>query len=212
MGYIYMDESGCLGFDFTKRKTSTHFIVTFLFVPNQNRIHKIVSKTFRSLPKREIKGHCGVLHASKAHPHTRMRLLTLLSQEKEVSIMTIRLNKRKVYTRLQDEKTVLYNYITNILLDRIITRKLIATHEPITLVASRRETNRFLNENFRNYLESQLSQKVPAINVRIAPADSEKGLQAADFASWAIFRHYEHNDPSYRDVIRALIVEDSPLF
>lgn len=29
MAYIFMDESGCLGFDFTKAKTSMHFIITF---------------------------------------------------------------------------------------------------------------------------------------------------------------------------------------
>lgn len=39
--------------------------------------------------------------------------------------MTILLNKRKVYTRLQDEKVVLYNYVTNILLDRIFTKRLL---------------------------------------------------------------------------------------
>jgi len=29
--YVYMDESGDLGFDFTKRKTSKYFTITFLF-------------------------------------------------------------------------------------------------------------------------------------------------------------------------------------
>jgi hypothetical protein len=66
--------------------------------------------------------------------------------------MSIYLNKEKVYIKLQNEKHVLYNYVTNILLDRIITKKLLKDNN-ITLIASRRETNKFLNENFKNYLE-----------------------------------------------------------
>ena len=72
--------------------------------------------------------------------------------------MTIYLNKLKVYTRLQDEKQILYNYVTNILLDRIITKKLVDKTKRIHLIASRRETNKFLNENFKK-LFNEPSQK-----------------------------------------------------
>ena len=54
-----------------------------------------------------------------------MYLLNMLREHDDISVMVIRLNKKKVYTRLQDEKAVLYNYITNTLLDRIITKNLL---------------------------------------------------------------------------------------
>jgi hypothetical protein len=53
-----------------------------------------------------------------------MKIFSEISK-KEISIMCIYLNKSKVYTKLQDEKHVLYNYVTNILLDRIFTKKLL---------------------------------------------------------------------------------------
>ena len=123
------------------------------------------------------------------------------------------LNKSKVYTRLQDEKQVLYNYVTNILLDRIYSKKLIPVHEPIHLVASRRETNRFFNENFKKYLSSKVypNQKLQ-MNVEIKSPSDEKCLQVVDFACWAIFRKYESGDDSYRKVIREKILEESGLF
>jgi hypothetical protein len=34
MGYIYLDESGDLGFNFDNRKTSKFFVITFLFTTN----------------------------------------------------------------------------------------------------------------------------------------------------------------------------------
>lgn len=70
----------------------------------------------------------------------------------DASILIIRLDKTKVYTRLHDEKHVLYNYVINILLDRMISKKLVPLDKPIRFVASRRETSKFLNENFTNYM------------------------------------------------------------
>ena len=67
---------------------------------------------------------------------------------KDISIISIILNKIKVYTKLQDEKPILYNYVTNILLDRVFTKKLIPVEKILTLIASKRETNKFLNQNF----------------------------------------------------------------
>lgn len=70
--------------------------------------------------------HCGTLHCSHEHPKVKMKMLSLISKNKaDLAIMVIRLNKKRVYAALPNEKDVLYNYITNILLDRIFTRKLV---------------------------------------------------------------------------------------
>ena len=127
--------------------------------------------------------------------------------------MTIYLNKLKVYTRLQDEKQILYNYVTNILLDRIITKKLVDKTKKIHLIASRRETNKFLNENFKNYLTNQARNNYRVdIKIEVKTPYEEKGLQAVDFISWAIFRKYEYGDDSYYNIIKEKIVEENSLF
>lgn len=124
MAYIFMDESGDLGFDFRKPKTSKYFVISFLFARDRNRVERIVKKIFRSLSRKELRHHYGELHAYKETRKTRMKIIQLLMIE-DVSIICIYLNKRKVYTKLQDEKHVLYNYVANILLDRIFTKKTI---------------------------------------------------------------------------------------
>ena len=211
MGYIFLDESGDLGFNFKKLKTSKYFVVAFLFVENKSSIEKIVKKTHAEL-KKKYKRRFGVLHSVKERPITRQRLLKRLN-EKDCAIMTIYLNKRKVYTKLQDEKQVLYNYVTNILLDRIYSKRLVAGKNKITIVASRRETNRYLNENFKTYLNNQAKNhhKVEVEAVIKTPFE-EKSLQVVDFVSWAIFRKYEYGDDSYYNIIRNKIVEENPLF
>jgi len=211
MAYIFLDESGDLGFDFSKPKTSKVFVVTCLLTVDKRPIEKIVKKTHSELQKK-YKKRFGLLHAVKEKTITRQRLLRRL-KEKEISIMTIYLNKKKVYTKLRDEKQVLYNYVTNILLDRIYTRKLIPLAGTIELVASKRETNKFLNENFKNYLNTQIKNRHKVdIKITIKTPFEEKTLQAVDFVSWAIFRKYEYEDESYYNLIRSKVIEENPLF
>lgn len=211
MAYIFLDESGDLGFDFSKKKTTKYFLATFLFVENKRPIEKLISKLHSGLRKKyKIRG--GVLHACGEEPVTRARFCKKII-EKDCKIMTIFLNKRRVYTKLQNEKVILYNYVVNILLDRITSRKFISKDDPINFVASRRETNKFLNLNFKNYLENQSrnNHKLP-ITVKIKTPAEEKCLQAIDFISWSIFRKYEYGDDSYYNIIKELIIEENPLF
>ena len=211
MAYIFLDESGDLGFNFANRKTSRFFIITCLFTENKRPIEKIVRKTHSELKKKH-KRKTSVLHAVKEKPVTRRKLLSRLN-ERDGNIMTIYLNKKKVYTKLQDEKQVLYNYVANILLDRICSKKIIYMGTDINLIASRRETSRFLNENFKNYLNNQVQTRHKInIDICIRTPSEEKALQAVDFISWAIFRKYEYNDDSYYNLIKNKIVEENPLF
>jgi len=212
MAYIFMDESGDLGFNFDKKKTSKFFVITFLFVKEKIPIEKIVKKIFHEFSKQELKFHPSMLHCFKEKPKTRQKVLKLLVS-KDVNIITIYLNKKKVYTTLHNEKHVLYNYVANILLDRVYTKKLIPIDMPIFLIASRRETNKFLNTNFKNYIANQLQKNHnPKIVIEIKPPHEEKGLQVVDFVCWSIFRKHEHGDESYYNLIKQKIVEENPLF
>lgn len=211
MGYLFLDESGDLGFDFKNSKTSRCFVITCLFAEDKKPIEKIVKKTHSELSKK-LKRRLGVLHCFRERPLTRQRLLRRIS-EKECLIMTIYLNKSKVYTRLHDEKQVLYNYVANILLDRIYSKKMIPIQGKIYLIASKRETNKFLNENFKSYLNRQVENNYKArMEIQIRSPHEEKSLQAVDFISWAIFRKYELGDDSYYRLIKGKIAEENSLF
>jgi len=212
MVYIFLDESGDLGFNFNKKKTSNFFIVTFLFFPGEKRIvEKIVSKTHSEL-KKKFKRRIGVLHAVKEKPATRKRILRRLNRI-SCSIMAICLNKNKISSTLQDEKRVLYNYVTNVLLNRVYSKKAIYCKEPINLIASRRETNKSFNENFKNYLNRQVKNNHQCdINILIRTPSEEKALQMVDFISWAMFRKYEKGDKSYYKIFKQKIIEENSLF
>ncbi len=153
-----------------------------------------------------------MLHAYTEQPITRQRLLKQVSNT-DCEVLSIILNKKKVYTNLQDEKVVLYNFVTNILLDRLFTRRPIPISDQVVLIASQRETNQYFNKNFKEYLLKQVQGRhKSAITIEIKTPTQEKSLQVADFVSWAIFRKYEKGDNSYYDLIKSKILEESPLF
>lgn len=89
-------------------------------------------------------------------------------------LMTIYLNKSKVYTNLQNEKHLLYNYVVNILLDRITTKKVIPTKDTIEFIASRRETSKLLNQNFLGYLKRNVASKPFTLDFHIKTPLQEK--------------------------------------
>ncbi len=212
MAYIFLDESGDLGFDFEKSRTSKFFLITFLYCKNKRPIEKIVALTHAELKKQhKMKG--GILHCYQQKPITRQRLLNRLAGC-DCCVMTIYLNKRRIYAYIQNETDALYSYLTNILLDRILTKKLLGSNpDNIQLIASRKETNKFLNKNFRKYLENEIrNNHGTEIKVEIKMPHEEKGLQAVDFVSWAIFRKQEYEDESYYNLIKSKIIEESPLF
>jgi len=208
-----MDESGDLGFDFKKKKTSRYFVVTFLMIDDPKPWNKLIQKTIAWLSKVERKRHNGVLHFHKEHPKLRYKLLWSIAQL-NVSIMAIYVDKKHVYTRLHDEKHVLYNYITNILLDRVVTKKLLPTDD-LKLIVAKRETNKFLNQNFHNYLQKKANgDHKLAISIAIEPYSktAHKCLQLVDAAAWTIFRKREHQDDSYYQQIKDKIIEENKLF
>jgi hypothetical protein len=94
-----------------------------------------------------------------------------------------------------------------------LSKKLVPREGPIALIASKRETNRFLNENFKDYLEKQaVNNHRIELTVDIKTPSEEKSLQAVDFVSWAIFRKYEYGEEQYYREVKAAIVEENPLF
>lgn len=211
MAYIFLDESGDLGFDFKKKRTSKFFVVTVLFVEQKRPVEKLIRKVHAGLRKK-YKMRTSVLHATKEDPVNIARICRGLII-KHCKVMTIYLDKFKVYTNLRDEKHVLYNYIVNILLDRIINRRIVSKKDKIVLVASRRETNKFLNENFREYLRRQIKNNHETeFVVEIKTPAEEKCLQAADMASWSIFRKYEYKDETFYQILKPIIIEENALY
>lgn len=209
MTYIYMDESWDLGFDKTKSRTTRYFIVTFSFVKQEKIADNIIKKTFKRLKWKWVKIRTGIFHSFKESDSSIEYLLSTAVKE-DIKIMTLIVDKEKIYTRLHDQKHILYNRIVNSLINSVINDNLLPINEKINFIASRRETTKSLNENFLNYLKSK-NKDWPNIEFSIK-APQEKWLQLADCLSFAIYQKYEKRNSKFYDIINKKIVIEKQIF
>lgn len=208
MAYIFLDESGDLGF---KKSSSKWFLFTIAMTNEARALERAVKKVWRPLKRKHKK--LGELHASHEKDITRKRVLRHLSEVADFKVLCVILNKQKVYVDLQNQKNYLYNYTANILLDRLHTKEVLEPKESVHLFVDRKDTKKRLRENFIDYLTSSMKKRRDGqFAVELHSSHENKSLQAVDFISWAIFRKYESGDYAFYDIIKSKITDERLLF
>jgi hypothetical protein len=206
--YIFLDESGDLGFS---ENSSKWFLFTMAVIDDPRKLEHVIKKIRKTLNKKHKRKH-SELHSYHVDTITRKRVLKALV-ELDISVVTIILNKEKVYIGLKDQKNHLYNYTANILLDRFINTNLIDDEHNLILVVDRKYTKKNLQNNFIAYITKAMQKRRKGgFTMSLAASHDEKGLQAVDFISWAIFRKYEQGDYEYYEIIKEKIIDERLLF
>jgi hypothetical protein len=198
---IYFDESGDLGVDFSKTLTSGCFVVTFLMTKDRKKITSIVKRTFGNLRKKDMKKSGGVLHSFREKAGTRFKLLKALLQ-KDISVAFMKLDKRKFC--LAKKPHEIYSDMVASLLDCLYENGILDLSEDVHFIASQMDTNPNHRKKFAHAVTN--AARSPNFTFEISRPSDEKGLQAVDFVSWALFRELEFGDPEYADIIREKIV------
>jgi hypothetical protein len=207
MTYIYFDESGDLGFDFSKQGTSGTFLITFLITNNKRPILTLVKKVFMSLPLATKYKNSGILHARYEKPATVKKLLSILAI-KDVKVATMRLDKRKVF--IAGNPNDLYANIVTSLINRLYADGVFENSENVILIASQRNTSQSLNERFtESVVNSTLGT---SFTVKIVKPADDKCLQAVDFVSWAFWQKYVKEDYSYTDLIADIVIHEYEMY
>jgi hypothetical protein len=206
--YIFLDESGDLGF---RMGSSKWFLFTLVVVDNPRILERVIKKVRKNL-KKKYNRKFSELHAYHCDDITRTKVLSLLAQE-DIMVVTTVLNKNKVYVDLQNQKNYLYNFAANIILDRLIKSKKIDNNMQLSLVVDRKDTKKHLKDNFVSYITKAMKERRSGnFEMSLAASHDEKGLQAVDFISWAIFRKYEQEDFEFYELIKNKIIDEKLLF
>ena len=179
---IYLDESGDLGFG---PRASKHFILAAVIARNPSEVGRCIKRVREQrLPKKykqipELKFH-------NSSQSIRERVLKCFSKT-DNDIAYVILRKEQVYPSLREERTILYNYMSGMLLSKII--KAYNWEGSLDLIIDKSLYNS-QRDNFDNYL----TRKASALNVTLNPShpDSqrERGVQAADYVAGAINQMY----------------------
>ncbi|MFA6637021.1 MAG: DUF3800 domain-containing protein [Candidatus Omnitrophota bacterium] len=212
MWFLYLDESGDLGFDLINKKASKFFTITILAISGKDKNRALIKATQKTLNRKlnsrkkrkrfvsELKGTETTLEVKKY----------LYNQIKKIhfGVYSITLNKKRVYQALFDHKDRVYNYIARLVLDQIPLEK---APERVYLIIDRSKSKPEIND-FNHYVVDQLQGRLdPNVPLHIDHLDSteNKGLQVADVFSWGIFRKYEKKDETWYEIFKEKIRFDS---
>lgn len=195
--HIYLDESGDLGFDFTKQGTSRFFVITLLVI-DSIEVNKKVLKTIERTIKNKIncnkKGKDCALEFKGNNTDIGIKAYFYrYIKDEEFEIFALVLNKAKVIQELRSKKEKLYNFVSRKLLEKCYFHK---AEDRVILTVDKRKNKEDIKD-FNSYLFNELRVliplKVPFEQYHEA-SYAHKGLQAVDVFCWGIYRKYERGD------------------
>ncbi len=208
MLYLYLDESGDLGFDFVNKKPSKFFVVTILAVKGHEANRSLINGVRKTLkrklnPKGKQKRMVLELKGTKTL-FTIKEYFFKQIKDLDFGIYSLVLNKRRVYEYLIKEKSRVYNFVARTVLDRIpLENAVLKVELTIDKSKSRPEIVEF-NSYIRRELESKIDPAVP-FNIYHVDSKEQCGLQAVDMFSYAIFEKYERRRKEWYDIIKEKI-------
>lgn len=212
MWYLYMDESGDLGFDFVNKKPSKFFTISILVISGKDNNRKLINAVKKTLsrklnPKSKRKR---IVQEVKATNTTLEIKEYLYKQIKNVpfQIYSITLNKRKVYERLANNKSRVYNFIARKVLDQIpLLNNNISSIDFIVDKSKTKVEIADFNQYIKKQLEGKVDPKTP-LNIIHECSHCYPGIQIADLFAHGIFQKYERKNSDWYQIFQEKISFD----
>ena len=214
MHHLFLDESGELGWH---QNSSKHFIIAVISTDEPKALGRTLAREKAKLinagwPKNiEIKG--STLYGCNNDP----RIPRDIASNRLVHLETIIdkiigcscvahysvVNKARITQNLRNAPYgIAYNYFSGKLLCRIYENRF---SRDLTLTVDRRSKETHGHLPFDGYIQTQIIGEcghIHAFTIKHEESHDVLGLQAVDFLSWGLFRHYEHGDSQFRTLIK----------
>lgn len=200
--FIYLDESGDLGFDFAKGKTTRKFVVTLLVCSSDEArrdIKRAVRRTLKNKVKRRKKNpaYAHELKGVRTSIEIKRYFLRQLKTD-DWGLYALVLNKNRVELSLRTKhgKKKLYNFLSRFLIEKL---PLSDAQRNVELIVDRSKNEEEVRD-FNQYIVNQLEAMLPlntALNISHLTSVESELLQAVDVFSWGIFRKYECGDMAW---------------
>lgn len=203
MWYLYLDESGDLGFDFVNKKPSRHFVIVILAIrtrENQRILDVAVRRTLKK--KVNYKKKRNLVNELKG---TQLNLINKKYFHEQIkvpfAVYSIILNKRRVFEHLANDKSRVYNYVAKLLIEKLPFEKAETAIKFYVDKSKGKPEIKDFNDYLKSHLEGRLSPKV-RLDILHEDSCNMPGLQAADLFAYGIFRKYERKDEAWYSIFK----------
>lgn len=209
MWYLYLDESGDLGFDFENKNPSKYFIICILLIKDRNclkRITKAVQKTLYKKLKKPKKSFQWELKGSNIRFEIKSYFWKQI-KDCEFQIFSITLKKKDFKEIHNAQKERIYNYLAYKLIEAIPFEE--AT-DRIQIIVDRSKSKHEI-EMFNRGVFSQLLGRVDLripVSIDHVSSEIDYPLQAVDLFTWGVFRKHESNDLEWYNLFKGKVKYD----
>ncbi len=196
---VFIDESGDLGWTLDKPNRnggSSRFItLTGILISDEEEkyINRFISDIYRKYnltPNIEKKGaNFTPEHAS----YITSQLNKLFTKSNSFKIITITVNKSKVFDSLRKDKNIFYNYVLGLLLETEIIQ-----HNEISIFLDKRTIKVSHGESFPDYIKTKIWGQGLDIDISCNFIESTKNkmIWMADWYANFVWRNHEDNETS----------------
>ncbi len=212
--FIFLDESGDLGFNFNNPSTSQWFTITLLVCQSyrsKQLIEQAIKRTVRNkvnLPKNknilaELKGTNTTLPVKKY-------FFKQIKENEDWKIYSILLNKKNLFNQFSiiPKAEKIYNILARKIIEKM---DFSCISNPVRIIVDRCKRGEEI-QTFNSYLKGFINSILPLdINIFIEHQSSQEiaGLQAVDLFSWGIYKKYEDaNQEWYKEFKTKIISEE----
>lgn len=189
--FIYLDESGDLGFDWNKAGTSRYFTITLLVcdsVAVMQEFQTAVKRTLRRKINTKKKKKPRVQELKGTNTTLEVKRYFYRQAPKEGwGIYSVTIDKQRVI-RQSIDKQRLYNVLVRFLAERLPLETVTQGH--VNLIVDKCK-NKAEIEDFDTYLLNHLQSRLPLqtrLYISHESSHNRTGLQAVDLFCWGIFR------------------------
>lgn len=189
--YIFLDESGDLGFDWTKANTSKYFVITVL-VCNAlayKQLGKAVKRTLKKMCFKKSKRRIVYeLKGSDTDFAIKRYFISQLDFD-DWQIYSVALDKKYIckYVQTKSSKKKLYNFLARFVLEKI---EYPGTTKNVNLIVDKCKNSEEMKD-FNEYIENQLCALLPLqtrLYISHESSHDNVGLQVVDMLCWGIAR------------------------
>ena len=205
--YIFLDESGDLGFNFEKTKTSRQFVISLLVCQDkqaQDGFRRAVERTLKNKlnhRKNSTRTIAELKGTGTSFPIKQYFFRQLPADGWKIYSVTLNKSRVDVQLRSKAGKKKLYNFLARFILEKV--------HFPedvrqVSLVVDRCKNKEEIKD-FNQYVVNQLEALLPLnarLNIDHLGSHESAGLQAVDLFCWGIARKDGLNDQEWNAVFQ----------
>lgn len=211
---IYLDESGCLGWQldkpYQKGGSSRHFTLAAVIIADGSEailnrpVRGLYKKRNRSLSK-ELKS---VHMSASERVNFARQVCTIAAAHECVRFRTITVQKEHVNAALRAHPNGLYNFMTGLLLLDVMT-----DHKSVCFIPDARSTKQELKHSMHDYLCMELGVRGAPTRLQTTPWASKDSLalQFTDIVASIVWSHHEFGSSIPHGIVDH-IVDQQKLF